>query len=119
VRKISRGYSISTRNKPFAGADRPAMQRSFAMMIPSNSPGLIFPVPVSIIVPTMALTMFLRNLSALMVNNQFFSIFPESIEYCAKIGFGIRMKPAETCKISMSDKQITGFVHHVNIYITV
>jgi len=71
---IPEGYSMSARNNPLAGADWPALPLSFASVISPNSRRLIFPEPVRIIVPTMALTMFLRNLSALIVKTSVLSV---------------------------------------------
>src|SRR5512133_790386 len=67
---ISSGYSMSVRNNPLAGADIPADDLLSERIILSKSSGVIFPLPVSIMVPTIALTMFLRKRSALIVKTR-------------------------------------------------
>ena len=63
-----KGYSIFHRKRPEAGTENPAAQRFLVSMIFLNFSIDIFPVPRSINVPTMALTMLRKNLSALIVN---------------------------------------------------
>ena len=65
--KILSGYSTLLRNKALPGTLVPAMQRSFPSMTRQNPSMESFPLPTSSNVPTMALTMLRRNLSAWIV----------------------------------------------------
>ena len=52
------GYFTSVKNKPLAGAEGPAFVLSLLSKIALKSCRLVFPVPTSINVPTMARTIF-------------------------------------------------------------
>src|ERR1700721_2464778 len=66
---ISEGYSTEVRYSPQAATDEPACIRFLPSIILQKSRCEYLPLPTFSIVPTMALTMFLRNLSAVMVKD--------------------------------------------------
>lgn len=70
VWKTDSGYSIPVKNRALPGTDWPALQRSPDARTSSIHSGGRFPLPISINVPTIARTIFLRNLLAETVNTR-------------------------------------------------
>ncbi len=70
VWKTDSGYSIPVKNSALPGTDWPALQRSPDAMTSSIHSGGRLPLPISINVPTIARTIFLRNLLAETVNTR-------------------------------------------------
>ena len=63
-------YSAPLKKRAFPGTDAPASDRHPSFMSESNHSGDYFPLPTSSIEPTMALTIFLRQRSARILNTR-------------------------------------------------